>query len=173
MFLIRVNHKQVKPNCWNGSLNDNFAKIADKKIKRIKQEQVLNHGTMIVNGIKDGRHIHQELDKDRSEVLNIPKKTNSAERIRPTPMLNNTRQQTECNSRINFLVKVILSRIQKTKKTQRVKPKLISVWTFFENRKIYFGTLTFVKIPDFPIRDCIPCPVDSLKQEKTKFPQKR
>ena len=84
------------------------------------------------------------------------KKTKRAERTNPTPMLNRTRQQMGYKSRTNFQVKVMLSKMQKAKKTQRVRPKFMRVWTFFENRKRYFGTLTFVKISEFPIRDCIP-----------------
>ena len=101
------------------------------------------------------------------------KKTKRAERMRPTPTLNRTRQQTGYTSRMNFQVKVILSRMQNTKNTQRVKPKLMRVWTFLENRKRYLGIFTLVKMPELPMRDCMPWPVDSLKQEKTRFPQKR
>ena len=91
------------------------------------------------------------------------KKTNNADKISPTPILNKTKQQIGYNKKINFHVKVMLSIIAKTKNTHNVSPKLISVWTFLENRNKYFGTFTFVKILAFPVKEVMPWLVDSLK----------
>ena len=91
------------------------------------------------------------------------KKTKRAERTKPTPMLKTTRQQMGYSRQINFHVKTILSSMQNTKNTPKVRPKLISVCTFLENKKRYFGTLTFVKIPALLINEVMPWLVDSLK----------
>ena len=68
------------------------------------------------------------------------KKTNRADRIRPTPILNRTRQPMGNSRQINFQVKVMSSKIQNRTNTHRVKPKLMSVWTFLEKRNRYFWT---------------------------------
>ena len=91
------------------------------------------------------------------------KKTKRAERTKPTPMLKSTRQQMGYRSRMNFQVKIMLSARQNTKKILSVSKKLINVWIFFEKRNRYFGTLTLVKIAALPIKDSIPCVLDSLK----------
>ena len=72
----------------------------------------------------------------------------------------------------NAQVNVIPSIMQKTNKIARVIPKFISEETFLENRKRYLGTFTFVKIPALPRREPIPPLVESVKYEKTIFPQK-
>ena len=91
------------------------------------------------------------------------KNTNSAERISPTPMLNSTSRQMGYSSRKNRHVNVMWSKAQNTKKMHSVRPKLMRVCTFLENRNRYLGTLTLVKMPALLIRDCMPCEVDSLK----------
>ena len=58
-------------------------------------------------------------------------------------------------------------------KTSNVKPKLINDETFFENRNIYFGTLTFENIPELDIKALMPPLVDSLKYANKRFPQNR
>ena len=70
-------------------------------------------------------------------------------------------------------VMLIPSSTQKTMKTPRDKPKFIRDETFLENKNKYFGTFILVKIPEFARREPIPPPVESLKKEKTMFPQKR
>ena len=68
---------------------------------------------------------------------------------------------------------VIPSMMQKMKNMIRVRPKFIREETFFENRKRYLGTFTFVNIPEFPRRDPIPTLVESEKYENMTLPQKR
>ena len=51
----------------------------------------------------------------------------------------------------------------KTKKRQSDNPKLISEDTFLENKNKYFGTFTFVNIPELLSNATIPVDVDSLK----------
>ena len=70
-------------------------------------------------------------------------------------------------------VKVILSRMQKSTKTHSVRAKLMRHCTFFDSRKRYFGTLTLVKMPALPMRELMPCEVDSLKNANTRLPQNR
>ena len=57
----------------------------------------------------------------------------------------------------------IPSAMTNRKNRQSDNPKLISEDTFFENKKRYFGTLTFVKIPELLSNAIIPVDVDSLK----------
>ena len=66
-----------------------------------------------------------------------------------------------------------LSITQKSRKTTKVSPKLISEDTVRENRKRYFGTFIFENIAEFPRREPMPPFVASLKKEYTIFPQKR
>jgi hypothetical protein len=49
------------------------------------------------------------------------------------------------------------------KNRQRDKPKLISEETFLENKNIYLGTFTFVKMPALLSNANIPVVVDSRK----------
>ena len=101
------------------------------------------------------------------------KKTNNAESIKPTPTLNSTRQVMGYSSRTNFHVNVMWSKMQNKKNTHRVRPKLMRVCTFLENRNRYLGIFTLVNMEALPMRDIMPWLVDSLKQEKIILPQKR
>ena len=67
------------------------------------------------------------------------------------------------SKKMNFQVKGIPSNIQKRKKIINVKPKLIKVWTFLENKNKYLGTLTFEKMDPLFNKDVIPWVVASLK----------
>ena len=89
------------------------------------------------------------------------------------PILKSIRQRIGKNSIRNVGVKVTRSIMQKMRKTEKVRPKLIRDETFFENRKRYFGTFIFEKIFALSIRELIPVFVASLKKEKTILPQKR
>ena len=101
------------------------------------------------------------------------KKTNNAERIKPTPRLNITRQQIGIIRVKNNQENAIPSIAQKIMKIINVRPKFMREDMFLENRNRYFGTLIFVKIPAFAKRDPIPPLVDSLKNEKIIFPENR
>ena len=100
------------------------------------------------------------------------KNTKSAERMSPIPKLNIIMQKIGTNKRRKAGVKVIVSIMQKMKKTISVSAKFISEETFREKRKRYFGTFIFVKISAFPRREPIPPFVESEKYEKIIFPQK-
>ena len=69
--------------------------------------------------------------------------------------------------------KVIPSIMQNIRNITKVSPKLISDETFFEKRKRNFGTFIFVKIAELARREPMPPFVESVKKEKTIFPQKR
>ncbi len=101
------------------------------------------------------------------------KNTNSADKMRPTPILNRTSSAIGYSRKIQRHVNVMSSMIQKMTKTQKVKPKLIRHWTLFDIRNKYFGTFTFVKIEELDTSEVIPCEVDSLKKLKIRLPQKR
>ena len=62
----------MEPDCWNSGFNDYFSEITYKEIDRIEKEEILDHGAVIINGIEDSGHVHQQLSKNRPEVLNIP-----------------------------------------------------------------------------------------------------
>lgn len=57
----------------------------------------------------------------------------------------------------------IPSAMTNRKNRQSDNPKLISEDTFFENKKRYLGTLTFVKMLELLSNAIIPADVDSLK----------
>ena len=57
----------------------------------------------------------------------------------------------------------IPSAMTNRKNRQSDNPKLISEDTFFENKKRYLGTFTFVKMPELLSNAIIPAVVDSLK----------
>ena len=67
-------HEQVEPDCGDGGLDDYFSKVADEEVDRIEKEEVADHGTVVVYGIEDGGHVHQQLSEHRPEILDIPEK---------------------------------------------------------------------------------------------------
>ena len=98
------------------------------------------------------------------------KNTYNADKINPMPILNIKRQIIGYKSNIKRGEKEMPSTAAKTKNIINISKKFISEETFFESRKIYFGTLIFVIIPELAVKVCIPATVDSLKYEKTKIP---
>lgn len=76
-------HEQMKPDRRDGGLNDDFAEIADEQVHRVEQEQVLRHGAVAVNAVKDGGHIHQQLGKDRPQVLDVPEEDKQRRQDQP------------------------------------------------------------------------------------------
>lgn len=84
------------------------------------------------------------------------KKTKSADRINPIPILNRIRQAIGYKRNKNLGVIGNPLTTTKTKNIERVKPKLIREDTFLDKRKIYLGTLTLLKIPAFATRELIP-----------------
>jgi hypothetical protein len=75
------------------------------------------------------------------------------------------------NKKKNFPVNGSLSKAMNIKKIINSNPKLISEDTFFDNKKIYFGTFNWEKMPTLLKSECIPDVVDSLKNEYTIRPQ--
>jgi hypothetical protein len=75
------------------------------------------------------------------------------------------------NRKTNFAVKGNLSKATNIKKIINSNPKLISEDTFLDNKKMYFGTFNWEKIPALLKSDCIPDVVDWLKNEYTIRPQ--
>ena len=79
------------------------------------------------------------------------------------PILKIIKQPIGYNKHKNFTVNGKPSAKTNAKKIISVKPKLIKDDTFFDNKKIYLGTFTLLKIPAFAIREFMPPFVDSLK----------
>lgn len=75
----------MEPDCGDGGLNDNLSEIADKQVHRVQKEQILRHGGIAINGVKNGRHIHQQLGKHRPQVLNIPEEDKHGREDKPYP----------------------------------------------------------------------------------------
>ena len=101
------------------------------------------------------------------------KKTNRADNISPTPILKTIKQAIGYSKHKNFNVNGNPSTATKAKNIINVSPKLMIEETFLDNKKIYLGTFTLLKIPALAISEFIPLFVDSLKYENNKFPQNR
>ena len=89
------------------------------------------------------------------------------------PMLKTIKQPIGYRRHKNLTVNGNPSAKTKTKKMISVSPKLIKEEMFFDNKKIYLGTLTLLKIPALAINEFIPLLVDSVKYETSKLPQNR
>lgn len=62
----------MKPYRRNRCLNHNFPEVPDKQIHRVEQEQVADHRTVVVDGVKNSGHIHQQHGKHAPEILDVP-----------------------------------------------------------------------------------------------------
>lgn len=89
-----------------------------------------------------------------------------------TPILNTIRCSTGYMISKNLQVKVTPSRAAKMKNRINVNPKLIMAETYFDNRKIYFGTLILEKICRLLTSELIPPVADSLKNTNSRLPKK-
>ena len=67
-------HEQVEPDCGYCSFDDDLSEIADEKIDWIEEEEIADHGAVVVYGVEDGGHVHQQLGEHRPKVLDIPEK---------------------------------------------------------------------------------------------------
>ena len=87
------------------------------------------------------------------------------------PRLNITRQKIGIIRERNGQPNSIPSIIQKKRKTSNVRAKFIRDETFFEKRNRYLGRFIFEKMSAFPRSALIAPFVESVKKEKTIFPQ--
>ena len=78
-------------------------------------------------------------------------------------MLNTTKHTIGINNKVKLHLKQIPSTKQNTKNTPILIKKLINEEIFFDNKKIYLGTLIFVIIALFITKEFIPPLVASLK----------
>jgi hypothetical protein len=101
------------------------------------------------------------------------KKTNKADKINPIPILKIIKQPTGYTRHKNFAVNGNPSAKTKTKNMISVRAKLINEEMFFDNKKMYLGTFTLLKIPALAISEFIPLFVDSVKYETSKLPQNK
>lgn len=65
-------HQQMEPKGGYSSLNDDLSEVADKKVHRVQKEGILNQWAVAVNGVENGRHIHQQLGEYAPKILNVP-----------------------------------------------------------------------------------------------------
>lgn len=61
----------MEPDGRDGCFNDDLAEVADEEVDRVEEEQILYKGVVVVDGVEDGGHIHQELGEDGPEVLDV------------------------------------------------------------------------------------------------------
>ena len=76
-------HEQVEPDRWNGGLNDDFTEVPNEQIHRVQKEQIPYHGFVPVDGVENGRHIHQQHGKHRPEILDIPEEHKQSRQYQP------------------------------------------------------------------------------------------
>jgi hypothetical protein len=100
------------------------------------------------------------------------KNTNSADKIKPTPILKRVRVIMGYARRKKRGWKCMPLIATNKKKIISVRAKLTKDDMFLDNKNKYLGTLTLVKIPLLAIKDCIPKLVDSLKNRNTFRPAK-
>lgn len=65
-------HQQMEPKGGYSGLNDDLSEVADKKVHRVQKEGILNQWAVAVNGVENGRHIHQQLGEYAPKILNVP-----------------------------------------------------------------------------------------------------
>ena len=65
-------HQQVEPDRGDGGLDDDLPEVPDEEVDRVQKEEVPHHGGIVVDGVEDGGHIHQQLGEHAPEVLDIP-----------------------------------------------------------------------------------------------------
>lgn len=65
-------HQQMEPKGGYSGLNDDLSEVADKKVHRVQKEGILNQRAIAVNGVENGRHIHQQLGEYAPKILNVP-----------------------------------------------------------------------------------------------------
>ena len=78
-------HEQVKPDGGDGSLDDNLPEVTDKEIHRIQEKQVPHHGGVIIDGVEDSGHVHQQLGENTPEILDIPEENEQGGEDQPHP----------------------------------------------------------------------------------------
>ena len=78
-------HQQVKPDGGDGGLNDDLSEIADKEVHRVQQEEIAHHGRVVIDGVEDGGHVHQQLGEHAPQVLDIPEEDEQGGEDEPHP----------------------------------------------------------------------------------------
>ena len=54
-------HEQVEPDGGDRCFDDDLSEIADEKIDWIEEEEIADHGAVVVYSVEDGGHVHQQL----------------------------------------------------------------------------------------------------------------
>ena len=78
-------YEQVKVYRRNGGLNDDLSEIADEQVHWVEQEEISHHGGIVVDGVEDGGHVHQQLGKHAPQILNIPEEDKEGGENEPYP----------------------------------------------------------------------------------------
>ena len=65
-------HQQMEPHGGDGGIDDDLAEVADEQIDGVGQKQALHRVAVMVDGVENGGHIHQQLGEDAPQILDIP-----------------------------------------------------------------------------------------------------
>ena len=65
-------HQEMVLRRGNGPVDHDQAEIADEEIDRVRQKSALDCGAVIVHGIEDRGHVHDELSGNAPEILHVP-----------------------------------------------------------------------------------------------------
>lgn len=76
-------HQQVEPQGRDRRFDDYLSEIPNEQIDRVDQKQTLDRIAVLVNGIEDGRHIHQQLRKHGPEILNVSEEHEQGRKDQP------------------------------------------------------------------------------------------
>lgn len=100
-------HQQVEPQGRDRRFDDYFSEIPNEQIDRVDQKQTLDRIAVLVDGIEDGRHIHEKLRKHRPKILDVPeeheqgRKNQSYTNIEQDQAANGVQQQDELPGECN------------------------------------------------------------------------
>ena len=63
----------MRLKAWNNAIDRDVTEISDVAVERVPCEEHLELGRKHLDGIENGRGIHQELQEDRPQVIEITK----------------------------------------------------------------------------------------------------
>lgn len=62
----------MKPGWGNAPVNDDLPEVADKEVDRIDVKQLLAQRRETVDGVEDGRQVHEQHGEHVIQVLDVP-----------------------------------------------------------------------------------------------------
>ena len=73
----------MEPHRGHGGVDDDLPEVPDEQVDGIRQKQALDVVAVVVNGVEDGRGVHQQLGKDAPQVLDIPEEHKQRRKDQP------------------------------------------------------------------------------------------